>query len=267
MKVDTRSVPATNLLGFLIKLQAPVSISLEQELFARCDKIAAVATSVAEELEEYGVNPSQVPILGNGVDTEIFFPGESSHSQREPYLLTAGRLGPRKGLEDLIRCAKIVTEQCPEVQFLIAGSGPLAAALRHEIEQHGLTERVHLLGHIDDRGQMVDLYRGALAYIHPAHYEGLPTVLLEAMACGRPAIATAVSGALDVIRDGSNGLLVPPRAPEVMAAAILRLLHDRALRERIGGAGLETIGNRYTWQAIGHDYTTLYRNLIAGTQA
>src|SRR5262245_55832903 len=92
MKTDAGAIPATNLLGWLIKLQAPVSYQLEQRLFQRADSLVAVARSVAEELRLYGLDPRQISVLGNGVDTTNFSPGECEDTKAEPYVLTAGRL-------------------------------------------------------------------------------------------------------------------------------------------------------------------------------
>jgi glycosyltransferase involved in cell wall biosynthesis len=264
MKTDTGAIPATDLLSWLIKLQAPVSYLLEQRLFQRADKLVAVAQSVAEELRLYDVNPQQVSVLGNGVDTTIFGPCERQDTSAEPYVLTAGRLAPRKGLEDLIRCAELVAGQLPNLRFLIAGSGPLEEVLRAEIARRKLETRVTLLGHIADRADMLRLYQGAAAYVHAAHYEGLPTVLLEAMACGRPVVATAVSGALDVVEDLRNGLLVPPRSPQQMAATIVRLVQDPGLGKRLGQAAYATIQERYSWHVVSRSYLAQYEALLAG---
>jgi glycosyltransferase involved in cell wall biosynthesis len=267
MKTDTGAIPATDLFSWLIKLQAPVSCLLEQQLFQRADKLVAVAQSVAQELRLYDVNPRQVSVLGNGVDTAIFAPCERQDAPAEPYVLTAGRLAPRKGLEDLIRCAELVVGQIPNLRFLIAGAGPLEQALQAEIARRKLETRVTLLGHIADRAEMLRLYQGAAAYVHAAHYEGLPTVLLEAMACGRPVVATAVSGALDVVQDGRNGLLTPPRNPQRMAEAIVRLLQDPDLGRRLGQAAHATIQERYSWHVVSRSYLAQYEALLAGVAA
>jgi glycosyltransferase involved in cell wall biosynthesis len=264
MKTDAGAIPATNLLGWLIKLQAPVSYQLEQRLFQRADKVVAVAQSVAQELRLYGVNPRQVGVLGNGVDTTVFSPCERRGSAAEPYVLTAGRLAPRNGLEGLLRFAELVVAQQPELRFLIAGAGPLEDALRAEIARRKLEAHVTLLGHIADRSEMLRLYQGAAAYVHAAHYEGLPTVLLEAMACGRPVVATAVSGALDVVQDQHNGLLVQPRDPQQMAGAIVRLLQDPGFGERLGAAAQRTIQERYSWHVVSRSYLAQYEALLAG---
>lgn len=264
MKADTGAIQPTNLWNTLIKLQAPVSYRLEQNLFDRANKITAVAQSVADELKEYAVDRQQVCVLGNGVDTTTFFPSTSNNNSHDPYIFTAGRLAPRKGLEDLIRSAEYVVRELPNVRFLIAGTGPLEAELRTIIAQRKLEDRVILLGHIEDRARMLELYQGAAAYVHAAHYEGLPTVLLEAMSCGRPTIATAVSGALDVIEDGCNGILVPPRDPRGIATAVISVLRNPDLGKRLGAAARRTIEERFSWSTIGQAYLTQYSSLLQG---
>jgi glycosyltransferase involved in cell wall biosynthesis len=266
MKGGTGAVSANNLLGWLIKLQSPVSYSLEQQLFQCAQKLIAVASSGANELQLYGINPQQVGVLGNGVDTDVFYPSTSEPDRLNPYFLTVGRLGPPKGLEDLVQCAEHVVRQFPNFRFLIAGAGPWEGRLRADIARRKLAGHVVLLGHISDRAKLAALYRGATAYVHPAHYEGLPTVLLEAMACGRPVVTTAVSGALDVVQHGRNGLLAPPRAPEQMAAAIIQLLQEPGLGKQLGLAACKTIEERYSWDVVGHSYLAQYETLLQGVR-
>lgn len=266
MKADVKSVQANHWLGVLTKLQGPISYRLETQLFHKAHKMIAVSHSVAAELQDYGLNPQDVAVLGNGADTEVFSPGDG-HSPGEPYFLTVGRLGPRKGLDDLVRCARLVVNHFPMVRFLIAGSGPLAGSLQTEIKKLGLETHVQLVGHVADRGALVNLYRGARAYLHAAHYEGLPTVLLEAMACGRPAVATAVSGALDVIEDGHNGLLVPVSQPQQMATAVMRLLQQPDFANNLAEQARRTIEQKYSWRVVSGHYVEQYESLLAGVMA
>lgn len=265
MKADVGSLRPNNPLSILAKLQAPVSFRIEMGLFTSADSITAVANSVAMELSDYGLNSRQVMVMANGVDTQSFSPNGSLNLVQKRYCLTVGRLGPRKGLEDLIHCAGLLGEQFPDLQFLIAGSGPFAGQLRAATRKYGLHGRVKLLGHMSDRVELADLYRGATVYIHPAHYEGLPTVLLEAMACGRPVVATAVGGALDVIEDEHNGLLVPTKAPQAMAAAVARIMRNPDLATQLGSAARRTVEERYSWEVVGHHYLKEYKKLLVET--
>ena len=262
MKADVGSIALNSRMALLTRLQVPVSIHLEKELLRKAMKITAVAHSVANELSAYGIDSQAVAVMGNGVDTRVFCPAKGKSAYPQPYVLTAGRLGMRKGLEDLIQCAQHVTEAYPRLNFIIAGDGPLRSPLQNQIDQLGLSERIHLIGHISNRHQIAWLYRGAEVYVHPAHYEGLPTVLLEAMACKRAVVSTAVSGALDIIQDGWNGLLAPPHNPKVMAQAIIRILESPGLGKKLGNNAYNTIISRYTWRLISQDYITQYQSIM-----
>jgi glycosyltransferase involved in cell wall biosynthesis len=264
MKAHSGSFPATTWLGCLVKIQALVSYGPEREIFERADKLIAVAHSVAQEMAAYDVALERVTVLGNGVDTDIFQPDLAAVATDPPYFLTAGRLGLRKGLEDLIQCAELVSKQFPLHKFYIAGAGPLESAIRARIAERNLEQQVILLGHIATRTRLAELYRGATLYVHAAHYEGLPTVMLEAMACGRPVITTAVSGALDVVQDGRNGLLVGPKQPAQMAQAIIGLLQTPGLGEQLGLAGLKTVQERYSWNIVSRNYLAEYERLCPG---
>jgi len=264
MKIATAATPLNNLLGWLIRLQTPVSYQLEQDLFKQARQLVTVAQQTVNDLPTYGLSPAQARALANGVDADIFFPLKDPSSQ--PYFLTVGRLAPPKGLEDLIECADQVVKQFPAYRFYLAGSGPQEQSLRAEIARRNLDGHVLLLGHIANRARLVELYQHATAYVQASHYEGLPTVLLEAMACGRPVVSTSVSGALDVIRDGENGLLVLPKAPSQMAQALIRLIQNPTFGERLAQAGLKTVQEHFTWPVITRHYLAAYQRALAGGQ-
>ncbi len=267
MKTDTASIPLRSMLGMLIRLQTPFSIRLEKRLLRQATQITTVATSVAQELSTYGVLPHEIAILGNGVDTTTFYPAPDPRMRfQQRYFLTVGRLAPRKGLEDLIVSAAALIKQYPAYRFLIVGQGPLAATLQKQITHYQLDDHVQLLGHIDDRIALANLDRGAWAYIHPAHYEGLPTALLEAMACGCPVVATAVSGALDVITP-TNGILVQPHAPTHLTAAIQALIDQPDMADALGQQAGRTIKQHYSWSRIGQRYLAAYQQASQGVAA
>lgn len=241
-----------------IRLQAPVSFALERALFRRASRVVAVSGGVAADLEEYGFRAADVPVVGNGVDTRFFTPSELP---KQGYFLTVGRLAPRKGLEDFIDAAAALAE-LTEARFLIAGEGPLRASLEARIRQKNLQGRVQLLGHIQDRAALRQWYRGALAYVHPAHYEGLSTALLEAMACGSAILATQINGVQDALEANHNSLLVPPGQPAQLAGQMLNLYSDARLGLRLGAAARQTAEERFSWPTIGARYLAIYRQML-----
>jgi alpha-maltose-1-phosphate synthase len=262
MRADVGSIDLNSVGSLLTRLQVPFSIQIENRVLHRAAKIAAVADSVATELTGYGIDPQKVFVLGNGVDSQIFNPSRVKPAFARSYILYAGRLGLRKGLEDLVQCAKRVIEYHPGIDFVFAGEGPLRNHLQKQIKMLGLCGRIHLIGHISDRQQMANLYRGAAVYVHPAHYEGLPTALLEAMACGCPVVATAVSGALDVLQHGWNGLLVPPRNPEELAQVLIKILKFPGFGKNLGDNAVDTVLTRYTWNVVSQNYLAQYNSIL-----
>jgi glycosyltransferase involved in cell wall biosynthesis len=258
---DAKQMDQGSVGELLYSLTARVSSKrIIQSQADRSARIATVATSVAEELADYyGVDDAVV--VGNGVNPEEFTPVEADDGER--YLLYVGRLGHRKGIEDLVTAAESVLAS-NDVRLKIVGKGPLRDKLTEMVRERGIQDRVEFLGHVD-RDRLVSLYQRATVHVVPSHYEGLPTVLLEAMACGRPVVATAVSGSLDVLVDDENGVLVPPRSPEAMATALDELLDDPGRRERLGRAARETVLAEYTWEAIADEYERLYREAVEAT--
>ena len=242
MKADSNSFTTNTPYAAIVKLQIPFSIRLEKEIFSNTLEITAVSNSVAQELTSYGINGSSVAVLGNGVDPGVFAFTDYPPGKRQPYILIVSRF--------------------PQIRFFIAGDGPYRGQIQREIKSTNMTKNVILLGHVNNRQQLAGLYQEAIIFVHPAHYEGLPTVLLEAMSCGRPVVATAVSGNLDVIEDGINGLLVPPHNPKQMANAIFHILDDPVLGKHLGIAARKTIKNRFSWQEISQNYLAIYERLV-----
>ncbi len=236
-----------------------VSYPIELKLLKRSDMITTVSHHVAQELQEYKINPDEVTVIGNGVDETIFTPIKNKTEDR--YILYTGRLGYRKGLLDLMDCGKYICEMHPDVSFVIPGKGPMFDKLQKMAKENGIRERFRFLGYVD-RVRLINLYQNATIHVIPSHYEGLPTVLLEAMSCGLPVVATAVSGNLDVISHGENGILIPPKNPEKMADVISMLLNDEDMRIELGKNARETIEKRYTWDRISEKLLKCYTQVL-----
>jgi glycosyltransferase involved in cell wall biosynthesis len=220
--------------------------------------IATVAHSVKDELAEH-FDISDVQVVGNGVNLSEF-DGESDGGS-ESFGLFVGRLSYRKGIEDLIEAwERLPTED--RIPLKIVGKGPLREQLEKRISETALEEDIEFRGHVP-RSELVRLYKQAELCMVPSHYEGLPTVLLEPMAARAPVVATAVSGALDVIEDGENGLLAPARDPDALRDAIQELLHDAEYRDRLATNGRDTIEREYTWEAVTDRYLDIYEESIS----
>jgi glycosyltransferase involved in cell wall biosynthesis len=264
MLADTAATQGWDLRTLALRGATPVVRRIEKALFDRSEKITAVAAWVAQALELYGVEPSEVAITGNGVETSFF--EAPLNEDRKPYVLYVGRLDIGKGIEELIEAAEFIVENCPDLdlRFVLVGKGPLLPKLSNLVTQKGLEGTVEFRGHLgaDRRDELIELYRDASVFVLPSHHEGMPTVLLEAMATGTPAISTAVGGALEVGVDGENVLLVPARDAQVLANSIIRLLTDRELGAKLGRNARQTVQSLYSWPAITQHYLASYEQAL-----
>jgi len=261
MKVDARYHEVLDVYSLAERVQSMfVYPPIESKLLSLSKKVTTVSFSVAMELKEYGLDPNEITVVGNGVDEKTFAPVQNK-KYIERYVLYTGVLRARKGLFDFIECAKHVCKTYSDIKFVVCGTGPFLHKLREEVLRMGLQKQIVFWGYMT-RDKLIQTYQNATVHVVPSHYEGLPTVLLEAMSCGLPVIATDVGGNSEVISSGINGFLVPPKSPKVMAKVISKLLDDRALREKIGEAARETIEKYYTWDKIADNVIKCYENIL-----
>lgn len=251
---DSRFIPIMDLKALNIKILSHfVSRPIIIKTLNNSKIVTTVATSVAQEIKKY-YNYKDVLILGNGVDEHDFFPIHSHNG--DPYALFVGRLSYRKGIFDLLESATVFCKKY-DISLILVGKGELETKIREFIKHHDLENKVIFMGHVD-RKQLIKLYQNATIFILPSHYEGLPTVLLEAMACGIPVICTNVSGSKDVIEHGINGLFVLPRHPEEILQAVSKLLEHKEMRTSLGSNARKTIEERYTWDIIADKFEKAY---------
>lgn len=262
VREDVRQTRVNNFYSGLMKLQSPFSFQIEQQWLRRADRVTAVSHQVATNLQTYSAAPAQIRVTWNGVDIDQFFP-LSQEASLPPFILSVGRLAPGKGWEDLLTAVALLHSSLGQITIKIVGDGPQRSMLEKQIKQLGLEARVELVGHVSSRDALAALYRQALLYIMPSHHEGLPTVVLEAMASGCAVLSTDVGGIPEVITSGKNGLLVPPREPRQMAEAIEQLVCNQLLRESLGHSARETVTDRFSWSAIGNEYERLYQEVLS----
>ncbi len=201
------------------------------------------------------VDAERLHVVPNCIDWNAFQCTETPQRVEGPRILFIGmQFARRKGVHDLIAAAPRVLDEFPDTRFLLVGdddegveaSLDVAPRVRRVLEFRGNLERQ----------EIIRAYHGATMLVLPAYREGMPMVMLEAMACGRPVICSAINAIPEVIEDGENGLLIRPGDPAGLADAMLRLLRDLELRERIGRRASEFI-RRY------HDVSVQQQSLEA----
>lgn len=161
---------------------------------------------------------------------------ERGRSDGRSRIVWAGRMAPEKGLPDLIRAAQLLLEDGLDVELSFIGDGPV----RHEIEDAAVglgSGRAQFHGYVGDRTRYLELLAEGDVLVHPSRAEGLPKVIVEAMAVGVPVVATAVGTVPDLLAGGERGRLVPPAQPDALRQAIADLLADGRARERLARAG------------------------------
>lgn len=210
--------------------------------------------------------PERLHVVPNGLDLERYAaPAPLSRAglglpADAPLLALVGRLAVEtKGHLDLLRAmGEPGLEAC---RLLVVGDGPDRARLERAVADLGLAGRVALAGH---RADVEALFGLADIAVMASRHESSPNVILEAWAAGRPVVATRVGGVPELVRDGADGLLVPPGDPPALAAALRALLADPALARRLGEAGRARVYADYTAAAMARRVGALYERLLAG---
>ena len=207
--------------------------------------------------KRHGVATEVVP---NIINLERFSAAARVADAGAPSILVARNLEPLYDNETALRAFAIVLRSYPAARLVIAGSGPSRAGLEQLAGELGVPGAVRFTGRVDNSG-MAALYRNADLMLNPSTIDNMPNSLLEAMASGVPVISTNVGGVPYMVEDGVTALLVPPRAPDAMAAAILRLLAEPALAARLRAAGLSYV-EQYAWPNVRQRLLRVYRTAI-----
>jgi glycosyltransferase involved in cell wall biosynthesis len=234
------------------------------------DRAIAVSGSTRDFLvRKRHVPAERVRVIWNGAPLAEFAPVSPERAaearralgiaREAPVIGTIGRLNEQKGHRFLLDAAPAVVARHPHARFLIVGDGDLSLPLRAQAQALGLADRVTFAGHRTDVPEML----GAIDLLClPSLYEGTPLALFEAMAAAKAIVASAVDGCAEVLADGKTGLLVPPRDPAALAAALLRALDEPGLRERLESAARED-ARRYDIEATVRRIEALYDEVLA----
>ena len=213
--------------------------------------------------------PDHVRLVpGSGVDIQRFTPRDRPRREGPLRVLFVGRLLVDKGILEFVECARRCHDAAPgRFEFLAAGeadAGNPASVAPETIDAWRREGRVRFLDHVND---MPTLYRDADIAVLPSHGEGAPRSLIEAAACGLPLVASDVRGCREVVQPGYNGLLVPVHDVTALAAAVMRLGEDAALRTEMGQAGRHWVELRLQNRTVFERTLEVYAQAVTGTAA
>lgn len=239
----------------------PRSLRIDRRV---CQRVIAVSDAVRQHLiEQQHLAPDLVTVISSGVGCQRNEPLEPVlNPSKVPVVGTAGPLEAVKGFPYFLGAAARVLATGRDVEFVVAGAGPEEQNLRRLSRQLGIAQRVTFLPNLSDFSPALEAMD---VFCLPSLLQGLGTIMLEAMALGKPVIATKVGGVFQAIRDGETGLLVPPSDSGQLAEKILELLDDPVKARRLGQAARELVAAQFSVGKMVEQTVRIYRDVLAKT--
>lgn len=262
MVLTTHSSPETR----MPTISALYNHTVGKFVLKTTDQIISLTKMGAEYLTSIGAKSEKISVIPNGIDSNLFSRGTDGYSFREKYgitgkiILFVGRLSKVKGLNYLIDAMPEILNEMPDAILLIVGPDfGRQMGLKRRVKQLFIEKKVLFTGYLPD-DELVGSYAASDLFVFPSLAESFGIVLLEAMAMGKPVIATNVGVAHDLIRNGVNGFLVEPRRPDQIAKTVISLLKNENLAIKMGNINRK-IASEYSWDNITQTICEVYRKL------
>ncbi len=242
-------------------------VLLERRYSCMTDRLVLVCQSDLRQARKHRLAPDEkMTVILNGTDLRVNFGADEIALRRNergwtpgvPIVGTVARLHRQKGVVNLLRAAPKILSAVPEAKIVVVGDGPQGASLRREARRRGLENRFLFLGERKEAASILAMFD---VFVSPSLWEGLPFVLVEAAALGKPIIATAVDGVPEVLEDGKTGLLVRPGDPDALADAAIRLLRNKDEARRLGEMARALVPPRFPLRRMVDQTQHLYLEL------
>ena len=235
------------------------------------DRIVAISEGVKKVLVDDGLDPDRIEVIHSGIDPRPFHPDDSGAdvrrelglSERAPVIGCVAHFADHKAHRDLVEAAVRVAAASPESRFLLVGDGELRPAIERQIKELGLEKHFRLTGFRTDVPRLISAMD---IVVLSSRQEGMGTSLLDAMASAKPVVATRTGGIPEIVEDGVNGRLVPPRDPGAMAEALLGLIGSPDDRTRMGTAGRAKVLDRFSAHSMVSATEALYLKILSDKQ-
>ena len=252
--------------GDVYGLRGRLLDAMRRAVASRCEAVTVVSRDMAMNLPGVVSRRGEPPkVMPMGVDTQRFSEAPAHNGNSEQVVLFVGRLARKKGLEYLIRAFPGVLARHPDARLVVVGDGPCREQLEALSSQLRLGDRVRFAG-AQPPAALPRLYRASRVFVLPSvvamsgDTDGLPVVLLEAMAAGCSLVGSAVGGIPDVMINGRTGLLVEPGAPAALAAAINQVLESPDQAARMGSLAQRWARRRFDWRQVARGYAGVLAN-------
>ncbi len=229
--------------------QTALTRRIESFVLRHADRIITPSLYLKHVLAKfYGIPDSGIEVVYNAVAPDAFAPvADSNAGYGRPLLTTVGRLVPWKGVDELIEMVPVLVKKYPRVKLQVIGEGPEESRLKHLCRKLGVETHVVFAGKLEHKETIARVSSSDL-FILNSRYEGLPHVVLEAMACGCPVVATDIAGTREALGDGSYSAAFTPGNREEMEEKITRLLEDCKARKEMAEQAYRNVISRFTWE-------------------
>lgn len=228
---------------------------LRRRVVLRCDRIAVVSEALKAQLTSEGCPAERIEVIPMGTDLrDLFVPDGSPRSPAE--ILFVGRLVPGKGADILLRALPAILARQPDATLTVVGAGPERDRLADLAQQLGVGARVSFMGPVP-HAALAAHYRRAALLVLPSREEGFGLVLVEALGCGCPVVASDIPALRDLLCEGGAGRLFRAGDVENLAHTLIALLSDDAARHALGARGRAHVLSRYGWDSLARRYARL----------
>jgi glycosyltransferase involved in cell wall biosynthesis len=241
--------------------------ALSRWKYRHIDVFITVSNVIRRMLIEDGIAEDRIEVVHDGIPIGAIDKVEALDVHKElwlphgsPVIGNVAALVPHKGQKDLIAAAAKVVRAVPDARFVILGEGELRSTLEQQVKALGLERHVFLPGF---RHDVLGLQKSFDIFVMSSLTEGLGSAMLDAMACGTPIVGTIAGGIPEAIEDGRTGLLVKPHHPDELAAAIVRLLNDPALRIDLGAAARASVERSFSVERMVEGTLAVYQSRLA----
>ncbi len=220
-------------------------------------------------IRENGFNSNKIISIPTGVDMDIFDPEKQQGNLLEELNLPSSTqlvgsisvIRSWKGIDCMVKAAPIILQQMPDTRFVIAGEGPHRKTLEKTIEETGADDKIYLLGHRED---VANIFKSIDILVHPSYAnEGVPQTVLQAMAMKKPVVASDIAPLKEVVIDGETGILTRVKDPESIAHAVITILRDKSLADRLGENGRKLVETHYSFSGMLDKLEVLYEKRMA----
>lgn len=241
------------------KVLLKITAKLHMKTISKCERLITITNQIKTLYTKF-FDEEKISTIPLGVDTSTFKPPSNMPEKNHQEILFVGYLYKIKGTQYLIKAMHAITKEHKDVKLRIIGNGPDKQQLIKLAEALKIKEKIEFEGFVP-HNKMPKYYQQCDIFCFPTLGEPFGKSIIEAMACGKPVIASNIGGPAEIIKNGETGILVPPAQPKILAEKILKLLKDKKTAKKMGEKGRKTIMQDFSWEKIAEKYHKLYNSL------